>query len=80
MADFSQFNTILNSLINIATGVALAIGTFFFVISAIQYAMSTGNPAAQMKGKSGMTDALVGVGLVFAARIIVGIVAAVIPH
>jgi hypothetical protein len=78
--DWSQFNTILNALINIATGVAVAIATFFFVVAAIGYTMSGGNPAAQMKAKSGMTDALVGLGLVFAARIIVGIVSSVIPH
>jgi hypothetical protein len=75
-----EFNAILTTFTNIATGVAVAAATFFFVISAIEYAASGGNPVRKMKGQEGMTAAVVGLGLVFAARIIMSVIQGAIPH
>lgn len=75
-----ELNTLTGNLLNILTGIALGIATLFFAWGALRYAMSGGNPRSQEAGKTGMTDALVGFGLVLAARIIVGIISSAIPR
>jgi len=71
---------IFNTFINIATGVALTVAIFFFIMGALQYTASGGNPAAKTKGATAMMDAGVGFALVLAARIIMAMIQGAIPH
>jgi hypothetical protein len=75
-----EFNTIFTNLLNILVGVAVGAATLFFAWGAFRYLMSGGNPRSQELGKTAMTDALVGLGLIFAARVIVAMISSAIPH
>jgi hypothetical protein len=74
------FNTIFGNLLTILTGVAVAAATLFFAWGAMLYLTSGGSPQAKMTGVSAMRDALVGLGLIFAARVIVAMISTAIPH
>jgi hypothetical protein len=79
-AGFAELNAIITTFINIATGLALGLASFFFIVSAIQYAMSGGDMQSKMKGVDGMMSAGKGLGFVLAARVILGMIQGAIPH
>jgi len=61
---------------NLATlrNVSVAVGTFAFMWSAIQYATAGGSPHQMEHGKAGMKASAIGVGAVVLASAIVNIV------
>lgn len=63
-------NTVFTNLLNIGAGAAVTVAAFFLMWGAFQYMSAGGNPHKMESGKSAMTNAAVGLGIVLLARVI----------
>ena len=68
-------NNLFTNLLNIGTGVAATVAAFYLMIGAFKYMTAAGSPHQMEQGKSAMQNALFGLAIVLAARLIVGVVA-----
>jgi hypothetical protein len=69
-----QINTLFNNLIDIGTGVGVAVAAFFVMWGAFLYMSAAGNPHQMERGKAAIVNALVGLAIVLMARVIAGMI------
>jgi Type IV secretion system pilin len=69
-----QINTLFENLLNIGTGVGVAVAAFFVMWGAFLYMSAAGSPRQMESGKSAMVNALAGLAIVLMARVIAGMI------
>ncbi len=69
-----QINTLFNNLIDIGTGVGVAVAAFFVMWGAFLYMSAAGSPHQMERGKAAIVNALVGLAIVLMARVIAGMI------
>ncbi|MPZ49760.1 MAG: hypothetical protein GEU75_10795 [Dehalococcoidia bacterium] len=69
-----QINTLFDNLLNIGTGVGVAISAFFVMWGAFMYMAASGSPRQMEQGKAAIVNALAGLAIVLMARIIAGMI------
>ena len=69
-----QINALFTNLLNITTGVAVAVAACFLAWGAIVYMTAGGSPRQMEQGKSAMVNALGGLAVVLLARPIIGMI------
>src|SRR6266852_2145624 len=67
-----QINSLFTNLLNIGTGVAVTVAAFFLMWGAFLYMSASGSPHQMERGKSAMFNALAGLAVVLAAKVIAG--------
>ena len=67
-------NTLFTNLLNIGLGVAVTVAAFYLMIGAFIYMSAGGSPHQMERGKSAMLNALAGLAIVLAARVIAGMI------
>jgi hypothetical protein len=67
-------NTLFSNLLNIGLGVAVTVAAFYLMVGAFIYMSSGGSPHQMERGKSAMLNALMGLAIVLAAKIIAGMI------
>jgi hypothetical protein len=70
----TAINTLFTSLLNVGLGVAVTVAAFYLMWGAFIYMSAGGSPHQMEKGKSAMLNALAGLAIVLASRIIVGMI------
>ncbi|MHB8618640.1 MAG: pilin [Chloroflexota bacterium] len=73
-------NGLLNNLLTMGWGIAVAGAAFFLMAGAFIYMTAAGNPRQMEKGKSAMVNAIAGLVLVFSARAIATLIQNALPH
>ncbi len=66
----ARINTLFGNLITTGTTVGVTVAAFFLMWGAFVYMSAAGSPRQMESGKSAMLNALVGLGIVLAARTI----------
>jgi Type IV secretion system pilin len=66
----TRINALFTNLLNVGTGVGVSVCAFFLMWGAFVYMSAAGSPRQMESGKSAMLNALVGLGIVLAARTI----------
>jgi hypothetical protein len=61
-------------LLNVGLGVAVTVAAFYLMWGAFIYMSASGSPHQMERGKSAMLNALAGLAIVLASRIIVGMI------
>jgi hypothetical protein len=69
-----QINTLFENLLNIGTGVAVAVSAFFVMWGAFMYMSASGSPRQMEQGKAAIVNALAGLAIVLMARVIAGMI------
>lgn len=69
-----QINTLFENLLNIGTGVGVAVSAFFVMWGAFMYMSASGSPRQMEQGKSAIVNALAGLAIVLLARVISGMI------
>ena len=69
-----QINSLFENLLNIGTGVGVAVSAFFVMWGAFLYMSASGSPAQMEKGKAAIVNALAGLAIVLMARVIAGLI------
>jgi hypothetical protein len=69
-----QINTLFENLLNIGTGVGVAVSAFFVMWGAFMYMSASGSPRQMEQGKAAIANALAGLAIVLMARVIAGMV------
>lgn len=69
-----SINTLFTNLLNIGLGVAVTVASFYLMWGAFMYMSASGSPHAMERGKSAMLNALMGLAIVLAARVIAGMI------
>jgi hypothetical protein len=69
-----QINTLFENLLNIGTGVGVAVSAFFVMWGAFMYMSASGSPRQMEQGKSAIVNALAGLAIVLMARVIAGMI------
>lgn len=69
-----QINTLFENLLNIGTGVGVAVAAFFVMWGAFLYMSAAGSPRQMESGKSAIVNALAGLAIVLMARVIAGMI------
>lgn len=69
-----QINTLFENLLNIGTGVGVAVSAFFVMWGAFMYMSASGSPRQMEQGKSAIVNALAGLAIVLMARVISGMI------
>jgi Type IV secretion system pilin len=67
-------NTLFNNLLNIGLGVAVTVAAFYLMVGAFLYMSASGSPHQMERGKSAMLNALAGLAVVLAAKVIAGMI------
>jgi hypothetical protein len=67
-------NTLFNNLLNIGLGVAVTVATFYLMVGAFLYMSASGSPHQMERGKSAILNALAGLAVVLAAKVIAGMI------
>jgi hypothetical protein len=75
-----QINALFTNLLNITTGVAVAVAACFLAWGAIVYMTAGGSPRQMEQGKAAMVNALGGLAIVLLANTIAGLVQNAIPN
>ena len=70
----NAINTLFTSLLNVGIGVAVTVAAFYLMVGAFIYMGASGNPRQMESGKSAMLNALAGLAIVLAARVIAGMI------
>jgi Type IV secretion system pilin len=70
----SAINTLFTNLLNVGLGVAVTVAAFYLMWGAFIYMSASGSPHQMERGKSAMLNALAGLAIVLASRIIVGMI------
>lgn len=73
-SDVEAINNLFTNLLNIGTGVALAITAFFLMVGGFIYMTAGGSPRQMETGKAAMVNALLGLAIVLSARLIAGMI------
>ncbi len=66
----ARINALFTNLLNVGAGVGVTVCAFFLMWGAFVYMSAAGSPRQMESGKSAMLNALVGLGIVLAARAI----------
>lgn len=69
-----QINTLFTNLLNVGTGVGVAVAAFFVMWGAFLYMAAAGNPHQMERGKAAIVNALAGLAMVLLARVIAGMI------
>jgi hypothetical protein len=69
-----QINTLFTNLLNVGTGVGVAVAAFFVMWGAFLYMAAAGNPHQMERGKAAIVNALAGLAIVLMARVIAGMI------
>jgi Type IV secretion system pilin len=69
-----QINTLFENLLNIGTGVGVAVSALFVMWGAFMYMSASGSPRQMEQGKSAIVNALAGLAIVLMARVISGMI------
>lgn len=69
-----QINGLFNNLLDIGTGVAVAVAAFFVMWGAFLYMSAGGSPHQMERGKSAIVNALAGLAIVLLAKAIADMV------
>ena len=69
-----QINSLFENLLNIGTGVGVAVAAFFVMWGAFMYMSASGSPRQMEQGKSAIVNALAGLAIVLMARVIAGMI------
>jgi hypothetical protein len=69
-----QINSLFENLLNIGTGVGVAVSAFFVMWGAFMYMSASGSPRQMEQGKSAIVNALAGLAIVLMARVIAGMI------
>jgi hypothetical protein len=70
----NAINTLFTNLLNVGLGVAVTVAAFYLMWGAFIYMSASGSPHQMERGKSAMLNALAGLAIVLASRIIVGMI------
>ncbi len=70
----NAINTLFTNLLNVGLGVAVTVAAFYLMWGAFIYMSASGSPRQMESGKSAMLNALAGLAVVLASRIIVGMI------
>jgi hypothetical protein len=70
----TAINTLFTNLLNIGLGVAVTVAAFYLMVGAFIYMSAGGSPHQMERGKSAMLNALAGLAIVLAARVIAGMI------
>ncbi len=70
----TKLTQLFNQIINWATGLAVVVATAFLIFGAYRYMTASGNPRHMENAKTHMMNAVIGLGLIFAARSIAELV------
>lgn len=70
----SAINTLFTNLLNVGLGVAVTVAAFYLMVGAFIYMSAGGSPHQMERGKSAMLNALAGLAIVLAARVIAGMI------
>ena len=68
--DTSKINTLFTNLVTAGTGLGVAVATFFLVWGGYLYMSAGGSPRQMESGKQAITNAIIGLVIVFAANAI----------
>ena len=69
-----QVNSLFENLLNIGTGVGVAVSAFFVMWGAFMYMSASGSPRQMEQGKAAIVNALAGLAIVLMARVIAGMI------
>jgi hypothetical protein len=69
-----QINSLFENLLNIGTGVGVAVSAFFVMWGAFMYMSASGSPRQMEQGKAAIVNALAGLAIVLMARVIAGMI------
>lgn len=69
-----QINRLFENLLNIVTGVGVAVSAFFVMWGAFLYMSASGGPRQMELGKSAIVNALAALAIVLMARVIAGMI------
>ena len=67
-------NTLFNNLLNIGLGVAVTVAAFYLMVGAFLYMSASGSPHQMERGKAAILNALAGLAVVLAAKVIAGMI------
>ena len=67
-------NTLFTNLLNIGLSVGATVAAFFLMWGAYMYMSAGGSPHQMERGKSAMTNAVMGLVIVVSARVIAGMI------
>lgn len=70
----NAINTLFTNLLNVGLGVAVTVAAFYLMVGAFIYMSAGGSPHQMERGKSAMLNALAGLAIVLAARVIAGMI------
>lgn len=70
----NAINTLFTNLLNVGLGVAVTVAAFYLMVGAFIYMSAGGSPLQMERGKSAMLNALAGLAIVLAARVIAGMI------
>lgn len=73
-AVMNAINTLFGNLLNVGLGVAVTVAAFYLMVGAFIYMSAGGSPHQMERGKSAMLNALAGLAIVLAARVIAGMI------
>lgn len=69
-----EINHFFANLLDVGTGVAVAVAAFFVMWGALLYMTAGGSPRRAETGKTAIANAAVGLAIVLLARVLVGVV------
>ena len=69
-----QINALFENLLNIGTGVGVAVAAFFVMWGAFLYMSAGGSPRQMEQGKTAIVNALAGLAIVLLARVIASLI------
>ncbi|HEX2036161.1 MAG TPA: pilin [Chloroflexota bacterium] len=70
----TDLEAIINNILNLATGLGVAVCALFLAIAGYHYMTSGGNPSAVERSKSAAFNAAIGLGLVLSAQVLARVV------
>ena len=70
----TSINTLFGNLLNIGLGVAVPVAAFYLMVGAFIYMSAGGSPHQMERGKAAMLNALAGLAIVLAAKVIAGMI------
>jgi len=70
----SAITQLFTKLLNLGTGVGVVVASFFIMWGAYQYMAAAGSPRQMESGKHAMFNAIAGLAIVLAARVIAGMI------
>jgi hypothetical protein len=70
----TSINALFGNLLNIGLGVAVTVAAFYLMVGAFIYMSAGGSPHQMERGKAAMLNALAGLAIVLAAKVIAGMI------